>query len=241
MTAYSILVAAHGAIGAIALVTFWAAAALRKGSPAHRRFGQAYLLAMLGILVTAVPMALVRYAQGQVYTAVFLGYLVAITANGVWAAWRAIRDKHDVARYTGPVYVASGMLALLAGLGVLALGLRDGSPLFIGFSAIGLYVGYDTLNKRLHRQRLAARPRWWLIEHYSAMLGNAIATHIAFLGIGLPRLLPAVDGTALHYVAWFGPLLAAVIAKVLLDRKYAAPRRGAAPATALGGESSRAA
>ncbi|KRA17014.1 hypothetical protein [Lysobacter sp. Root604] len=240
MTAYSILVAAHGSIGVLALATFWAAAALRKGSALHRRFGQAYLLAMLGILITAVPMAVVRYLQGQLYIAVFLGYLVAITANGVWAAWRAIRDKHDVARYTGPVYVGSGLLALLAGLGVLALGVHDGSPLFIGFSAIGLYVGYDTLNKRLHRARLAARPRWWLGEHYSAMLGNAIATHVAFLAIGLPRLLPAVDGVALHYFAWFGPLLAAVIAKRVLDRKYAAARPAATVPTARGAASSRA-
>lgn len=32
--------------------------------------------------------------------------------------------------------------------------------------------------------------------------------------------LPGIDGTALHYVAWFGPLIVAVIAKVMLDRKY---------------------
>ena len=52
------------------------------------------------------------------------------------------------------------------------------------------------------------------------MLGNGIATHIAFLGIGLPRLLPAVDGTVLHYGAWFGPLVVAVIAKLVLDRRW---------------------
>lgn len=230
MTAYQTLVAAHGSVGTLALATFWIAAASRKGSPLHRRVGQVYLLAMTGILITAVPMALARYRQGDVYTALFLGYLTAITANGVWAAWRAIRDKHDVVRYTGPVYVASGLLALAAGIGVLMLGLKDGSPLFIGFSSIGLYVGYDTLQKRLRRDRLAARPRWWMVEHYSAMLGNGIATHIAFLAIGLPRLLPAVNGAALHYFAWFGPLIVAVIAKLWLDRKYAAARRAPAPA-----------
>ncbi|RDZ26604.1 hypothetical protein [Lysobacter silvisoli] len=236
MTAYQTLVAVHGAVGTLALATFWTAAAARKGSALHRRAGQIYLLAMVGILLTAVPMALWRYSRGDVYTAAFLGYLTAITANGVWAAWRAIRDKHDVVRYTGPVYVASGLLALAAGIGVLALGLKDGSPLFIGFSSIGLYVGYDTLSKRLRRERLAARPRWWMTEHYSAMLGNGIATHIAFLAIGLPRLLPAANGTTLHYFAWFGPLLVAVIAKLMLDRKYAAPRR-ASPAAVVAARS----
>ncbi|MCA1713620.1 MAG: hypothetical protein LC715_00305 [Gammaproteobacteria bacterium] len=43
---------------------------------------------------------------------------------------------------------------------------------------------------------------WWLVEHYSAMLGNGIATHVAFVSIGLPRLLPAVDGVGLHYLGW---------------------------------------
>ena len=67
------------------------------------------------------------------------------------------------------------------------------------------------------------------------MVGNGIATHIAFLGIGLPRLLPGVDGTALHYLAWFGPLVVAVIAKLMLDRRWKPkPRRelDAAPAPA---------
>ena len=67
------------------------------------------------------------------------------------------------------------------------------------------------------------------------MLGNGVATHIAFLGLGLPRLLPMVDGTALHYVAWFGPLLVAVFAKPLLDRRFAPkPRPASRPALAAG-------
>jgi hypothetical protein len=103
----------------------------------------------------------------------------------------------------------------------------------MGFSAVGLFAGQDMLRKRRDTRRLTSTPRWWFVEHYTAMLGNGVATHIAFLGIGLPRLLPAVDGTALHYVSWFGPLLVAGVAKVLLDRRYR-PRSPAmvTPATA---------
>jgi uncharacterized PurR-regulated membrane protein YhhQ (DUF165 family) len=100
----------------------------------------------------------------------------------------------------------------------------------MGFSVVGLFTGFDMLRKRGHRERLAAQPRWWLVEHYSAMLGNGIATHIAFLSIGLPRLLPAIDGTMLHYTAWFGPVFVAVVMKVVLDRRWK-PRR---PAVASG-------
>lgn len=229
MTAYQMLVASHGTVGVLALLTFWSAAFLRKGSPLHRRIGQGYLLAMLGIVVTALPMAAAKYAAGQPVIATFLAYLVVITATGVWGAWRAIRDKHDVARYTGPVYLGFAWLSLLSGVAVFALGVRIGSPLLMGFSVIGLFTGQDMLRKRRHRERLAAQPRWWLVEHYSAMLGNGIATHVAFLAIGLPKLLPAVDGAALHYFAWFGPLVVAVIAKVLVDRRWKPTPKRASP------------
>ena len=220
MSTYSTIVAIHGSIGAFALLTFWLAAFLRKGSPLHRRVGQAYLLAMTGIILTAMPMAWYAHTAGKTVTAAFLAYLVVITATGVWGAWRAIRDKHDVVRFTGPVYVGLGVLSLLSGLGVLALGYRIGSPLFMGFSAVGLFAAYQTFERRLHRARLAAKPRWWLEAHYTGMLGNGIATHIAFLAIGLPRLLPSISGSALNYVAWFGPVVVAVIAKAWLDRRW---------------------
>ena len=101
----------------------------------------------------------------------------------------------------------------------------------MGFSVVGLFTGFDMLRKRRHRERLAAQPRWWLVEHYSAMLGNGIATHIAFLSIGLPRLLPALDGTMLHYTAWFGPVFVAIAMKLVLDRRWK-PRAAGHPATA---------
>jgi len=221
MSFYPALVTLHAAIGTIALTSFWSAAFLRKGSPLHRRAGQVFLLAMTGIIATGLPMAAYFWlVRERPVVATFLAYLLVITAAGMWSSWRAIRDKQDVARYTGPVFVALAWLALLSGLGVLVLGVCVGSPLFAGFSTVGVAAGLSMLHKCRHRDRLAARPRWWLIEHYTGMLGNGVATHIAFLAIGLPRLLPAVDGTVLHYAAWFGPLLVAIGMKLVLDRKW---------------------
>ena len=83
--------------------------------------------------------------------------------------------------------------------------------------------------------RLDAQPRWWLAEHYGAMLGNGVATHVAFLSIGLPRLLPAIDGDALHYLGWFAPLVWwRCRPRCLLDRRWK-PRtaRAAARCAAL--------
>ncbi|HEY5850668.1 MAG TPA: hypothetical protein VIT62_07900 [Lysobacter sp.] len=220
MNSYQVLVSVHGAIGVVALATFWSNAFLRKGTVLHRRVGRVFLLAMAGILVTAAPMAWMTWLRGRTVTAAFLAYLVVITAAAVWSQWRAIRDQDDVVRYTGPVYIGLGVLSLLSGLAVLALGIKVGAPLLMGFSAVGLFAGYDRLYKWRHRARLGARREWWLVEHYNAVLGNGIATHIAFLSIGLPRLLPSISGGALSYLAWFGPLLVAVFAKVMIDRRW---------------------
>src|SRR5690606_2582584 len=121
--------------GVIALATFWLAAALRKGSPVHRLSGKIYLIAMTAIIATGFPLVIQRLVDDQMVTATFLAYLLVITATGVWVSWRAIRDKHDVVKFTGPAYVALAVLSLASGLGVLAVGIRAGAPLLMGFSA----------------------------------------------------------------------------------------------------------
>ncbi len=217
--AYAAIAAAHGVIGVLALSAFWTAAVIRKGSSLHRRVGRVYLVAMLGIIATAVPMAAFKYAQARYVTATFLLYLAVITATSLWSAWRAIRDKRDIERYTGTIYAGLAWLCLVSGLAVLLMGIMQRSFLLGGFSGIGIAVGIGMLRMRRNRARLAADPRWWLSEHYSAMLGNGVATHIAFLSIGLPRLLPAADGATLHYLAWFGPVAVALAVKALIDRR----------------------
>lgn len=233
MTAYKLLVAVHVLVGVVALVTFWTAGLLRKGTPSHRNTGRVYLLAMVGIIVTGAPMAVARWIDGHVVTAAFLGYLVVITTTGTWVSWRAIRDKASPTRFVGPAYVALGALSLVSGAGVLVLGIKTGAALLMGFSAVGLFTGLDMLRRRLRRDAFARTPRWWMTQHYTAMIGNGIATHIAFLGIGLPRLMPWANGTVLHYLAWFGPLAVAIVAKLVLDRRWKQPKpaRNAVPQT----------
>ena len=63
VSAYPSIAAVHASVGAIALATFWTAAIARKGTTFHRRIGQAYLLAMTGILATGVPLALGKWLE----------------------------------------------------------------------------------------------------------------------------------------------------------------------------------
>lgn len=232
MSGYPFYVALHIGAGTIALLAFWLNAALRKGSRAHRYVGRAYLIAMATVIVSGVPLLVQRLVDGHPVTAAFLGYLLLLTATATWRLWRAVRDRAVPQRYAGPVYVALAAANLIAGAGVLALGLRVGVPLLSGFSAVGLVTGVVMLRKRAS---IAAQPLWWRHEHIDAMLGCGIATHIAFLAIGLPRMLPTVNGAVLQYVAWFGPVAVALVAKGLLDRRdrrtAPAPRGGAPVAT----------
>ena len=225
MAGYSVFVALHIAGGAVALAAFWSAALLRKGSPAHRLVGRGYLLAMLAVIASGVPLTAQRLIDGHPVGATFLAYLLLLVSTSVWLSWRAIRDRQDPSAYLGRVY---GLLAYanpLAGLAVLALGIDRGQPLLTGFSVVGVMVGVDMLRRR---RVIPTQPRWWLEEHYSAMVANGAATHIAFLAIGLPRLLPVLQGQGWYYAGWFAPVLLAIVAKAWLNRRFRLPAGGTA-------------
>jgi len=238
MTACSILVFGHAGLGTPALVSFWTAGMARKGSPLHVRAGRVYLLAMAALVAGAVPMSVMAFLHHSRVVGAFLFHLLVLTASVVWLSWRAIRDKRDWTRYTGPVYRGLMWLNLLSAIATAAVGLLLAQRMqlvMVSFAALGLarFV-------RMWRFARAAPadPRWWMREHLEAMLGNGVATHIAFLSIGLPKLLPMLAGPTLQNLAWLGPVAVAIGAGVVLDRKYlptrAQPARGPSRGPARG-------
>lgn len=222
---YQITFFVHAALGVLALATFWAAGLSRKGSPVHRAAGKVYLLAMTGLLVAAVPLTL-RILQQSTVGGVFLLYLLVIVTTSMWTSWRAPRDKRDWKRYTGPVYRSLMWANLASALAIGAVGLllaEQMQLIIVAFSGIGLFAFVQM--RRFLRQP-PDDPRWWLREHLTGMLGNGVATHIAFLSIGLPKVLPMLAGSSLLNLAWLGPLVVAFLAGAYLTRKYL-PKRPA--------------
>lgn len=227
--AYPLLVYLHVALGSIALASFWTAGLSRKGSRVHRLAGKVYLPVMAALLAGTLPMAAIFSTRAPAFGA-FLFHLVLITAFALWTSWRAIRDKRDWSRYTGPVFRGLAWACLLSGLGVIWLGLfhvRQMQAVLVVFGLLGVVI---FVRARLFLRQPPEDPRWWLKGHLEAMLGNGIATHVAFLGIGLPRLLPMLDPQLLRAAAWFLPVFGAVVAGAWLRRKYLPPRRGMAVA-----------
>jgi hypothetical protein len=224
MDLYKTLVVLHAITGTVALITFWIAGLSRKGGPLHKRAGKIYLIAMCGILITGFPMAVMIALRAQPVTASFLAYLLIITGTAMWNSWSAIRNKKDVRAYTGRIQRLLIALNLISGLAIAYIGLmlaKDSQLIISAFSMIGIHIAWRMW--RFSRKQ-EHEPKWWLREHINAMLGNGVATHIAFLSIGLPKLLPMLAGPTLQNMAWLGPLVVAVLAGFYLSRKYV-PKR----------------
>lgn len=223
MTLYKLIFLFHAGLGTLALVTFWIAGLSKKGSPVHRAAGKVYLLAMVGLLLAAVPLAfgvLQRFPVGGA----FLFYLLVIVTTSMWTSWRSIQDKRDRARYAGPVFRGLMWANLVSALAIAAVGLlvaKQMQLIIVAFGGIGLMA---FVQMRRFLRDPAPEPRWWLREHLSGMLGNGVATHIAFLSIGLPKVLPMLAGPTLQNLAWLAPLVVAFVAGSYLTRKYLAKR-----------------
>ena len=234
MPGYTLIVMLHVLAGVVALVGFWAAALMKKGSPRHRLLGKVYLGAMASIVVTAVPIT-VQFAffRDQPLTALFLAYLIAITGNACWLAWRAVTDKRDWRQMVARLgwKLALWPMVVLA-LGVLGVGVYLRQPLFMGFSTLGLWAGWRMMK---FGRRGPSRPDWAFRQHYQSMLGAGIATHIAFLGIGMRPLWQwlqshtTVPPLLIELFPWAAPVVVAVLVGIALNRKYGG-RRAARPA-----------
>jgi hypothetical protein len=223
MNTYNALLFAHGSTGAVALATFWTAGLSKKGSPLHKSAGKIYLLAMAAVLVIALPLAVSIMVSRSTSFGVFLLLLFVITTTNVWISWRAIRDQRNWQRFTGPVYHTLAWLNLLGAAVIVGVALALGGRwqfIFMAFAAIGVAQFFQM--RRFWRTP-PANSRWWFSQHMNGMIGNGVATHVAFLNIGLPKLFPLLAGAALQYLAWLGPLAAAFAAGWYLRRKFPKP------------------
>jgi len=219
------LTRAHALAGTVTLLAFWSAAFARKGSPFHRMVGRAYLVTMVVVIVTILPMTLSYFFEDQWVGGTFLLYLAVLVSHACLTAWRAIRYKRDFERFAGATFALGAVILGMAGLGVSALGWAFQSWLLIIFGLIGPISGIGAWKLR---QSGPPDARWWLKQHYGAMIANGVATHIAFLQIGLMRVFPGLGDTAIQHLAWFGPLAVGLAAGVWLDRRYMRPAMQAA-------------
>lgn len=215
----------HLACGSVALLSFWTAAVLTKGSPRHRLVGDVFLLAMCGVIVSGVPLVVALTDRGQSVGALFLSFLLALVGQSSWVAWRAIRDRRVPARFYGLVYWVLAGVCAAGGTGIVALGIETRSIILQAFGSVGLIVGVSSVRSWRRWRTGRAAANWWLQEHYGAIIGCGVATHIAFFSVGLRNTLPFIEPEIRLHLAWLVPLVVAIAVGAYLDRKYGARRR----------------
>jgi hypothetical protein len=186
------LLALHIAAGFVALGASLVAAfvkVLRMPHRTHSAAGRVFVWAMLGIFVTAVPMALLGGSLLLLLVAVLSGYLAL-------AGWReAVRHRGGGAwidRLAAIAMVVAGIT--MVGWGALALvNGQAGGLVLVAFGAIGLSMSASDLRRLGRPAERATR----LVNHMSRMMGATIAVVTAFLVVNV-RFDPG-------WVVWLAP------------------------------------
>lgn len=173
-----ILLPMHIGAGIFALVASLLAVLSTKGKKLHIQSGRIYFWAMLGIFVTAVPMALISGNQFLFITAVFSFYLA-------FAGIRFARNRSGIPAMIDWVAVT---LMLLSGVGMWLLAVlyfMDDNPNFIipvVFGTLALALGFR--DYRSHKNE-TAKGAQRIASHLSNMLGGTIAVITAVLVVNI--------------------------------------------------------
>jgi hypothetical protein len=209
------VVAPHVLAGALALALFWRTILTAKGSSAHRRWGRLYLMMLLPLLASVVPIALgegndpARLAQ--------LAYLALVVATAGWTAWRAMRDRGSPERYRGRVFRGLAVAMAAAGAALMVRAIMTADVLALGFSAIGVVYGGAMLG---FLGRPPARD-WWLSWHLNGVALLFAATHASFVGLLARNLAPELAGEAMHAMTQIGTIAFAYGFRQWLGMRYA--------------------
>ncbi len=135
----------HIGVGTMAFASLWAAAFTRKGGKFHRAAGRVYVWTMVIVLSTAAVLTLTTLTRGQWIGAVFLFYLLTITATSLWMGKRTLSFKGDMRGYTRGPFLLIGVLNIIAAAGAVAVGLIAKQYFIAGIAIIGFLIGFGAI------------------------------------------------------------------------------------------------
>lgn len=193
----SLAVSIHVAIGSVALLGYWTALSVRKGTPMHRLAGKICLVTLVAVTVTIGPILFTRPGPFDPGWVVQMVYLTVSVVTVSMLAFTAIRFKNSPERFRGPIFRIMGPVMLVLGIVVLAAGLSKADAFAIVVSWVGLVYGSAMIGFARFRGEL--HPRWWLGWHLNAVSG----------------LFNAVNGTVMFIAAkWIGLIAHGVMEQV---------------------------
>lgn len=168
----SILLAIHVASGGIALISASVAISVKKGRRVHNLVGRIYFIAMMGVAVTAVPVAIIRPNAMLFLVALFSSYMAYVG----WRFGRQSRLKQE----TKPIVEWAMVVVAVIMVGYGLFSVITGTPMgwvVVAFGGIGLQFAITDLKVAKIKLDFANR----IAAHLQHMLGGTIATVTAVL------------------------------------------------------------
>jgi len=235
----------------MALLAFWIPAFAKKGGRVHVNAGWFYVICMSVVVVTAFILSgmsfawplrvrtfdhalsadeVARFIRNSRIFAFFLAYLAGLTLAAGWQGVRVLQTRQNPPALRTPFTFALNAAVVLAALGSLFVGLRDGNSVLWAMSPVGLLVSGGNLSYLLRGPQ--TKMHWWY-EHLASMIGTGIAGYTAFFVFGARQLLPGLTRTNFYAVFWVAPTIVGVIAIFLTigyyRRKFHEDGRAAKP------------
>ncbi|MEM7551448.1 MAG: hypothetical protein AAF363_17330 [Bacteroidota bacterium] len=217
---FEILLGIHIIAGFSSIVIFWAPIFFKKGDKNHRITGKIYVYFMWVVVSTAFILSIENFIQGDINTALFLGFLSILSANPIWYGVAILNQKRGISESYRKTHYGFNILVFTAGLALVMYGIsildqRIPILMFI-FGGLGIANGITIIkdyNKGLKRLN-------WFQHHYKGMVISAIAAYTAFFSFGGREFFSAILPGQLQVIPWILPTIIGVIAMRLLDRYY---------------------
>ena len=228
----------HITIGAVGLVVFWLPTLSKKGSPFHKKIGQAFVWAMLITSVSGIIMSMmvlidpigvrvparnldftqaINLKQQSRDTALFLLMLSMLVFVNVRQSVQVLKAKanRELLKSAKILIPIGALLATGVIVGIIAI--INVKPLFIIFSILSIFVSLDSL-KYIYKTEL--KQREWVIEHMGNIFGAGIGAYTAFFAFGGRRFFSELFGNGMQIVPWVLPSIIGVVATVYMAKKY---------------------
>ncbi|WP_144392024.1 hypothetical protein [Pleionea sediminis] len=228
----------HILLGAIALFVFWLPVAARKGSQLHKKAGKIFNSCMYAVSVSGVLMCTIvwydpiyiRYpgqsiapetierliAQHRLNTE-FLLLLSILVFASVLHSTNVLKAKADRSLlYTPGNIVINAILGVLSAL-VLAKGIYLSKPLLIIFGMISVTTSFNNFHYIFKK---SIKPKEWIIEHMSSIIGAGIGTYTAFFAAGGRHWLSEILTGNLQLIPWILPGVIGVTSIAIFKKKY---------------------
>jgi uncharacterized membrane protein len=172
---FDLAVAAHLFIGCIAVALYWGALLRPKGSAAHRLAGKAFFILLMGVALSVGFVLFLRPGAFDPAYVVQFAYLTVCLVVVSLLGWTSIRWKSRPEQFRGRHFKILGPIVLVLGAVVLTAGLRQGDPLPVVLSWVGLAYGAAMI--RFAWMTAPLHPSWWLNWHLNATCGLFTAVH----------------------------------------------------------------